>query len=155
MEEAQEALQVIINNSQDETAALNNPKLIQAIGRGIGSTAAHEIAHQFLVECCSMDVKISADPNAAGTYNNGDADADPNPQVVDSDPSPYTGYWKDGKTPIKWESTTQAALTRQAALHVIKIEQVGSRRSMRSNISAGFACLPVEGSKSDIRHRQT
>jgi hypothetical protein len=112
MKEAQEALQVVIRNAQDEKAALNNLKLIQAIGRGIGSTAAHEIAHQFLAKCCSMDVLISDDVNAAGTYNNGDADGDPSPQVVDSDPSPYTGYWKDGTTPIKWESTTKAALTK-------------------------------------------
>ena len=49
-------------------------------------------------------------PNSAATYNNGDADGDPNPQVPDSDPAPYTGDGKDGKTAIHWENTTQQAL---------------------------------------------
>jgi hypothetical protein len=111
MEEAQVALQVVINNAQDESNALNRIDMIQAIGRGIGNNAAHEIAHQFLSACCSMDVKISADPAAAGTYNNGDANGDPNQQVVDSDPAPYTGYGKDGKA-IHWEATTNKALTK-------------------------------------------
>jgi hypothetical protein len=112
MEEAQVALQVVINNAQDESTALARQDLIQAIGRGIGNNAAHEIAHQFLIKCCSMDVTTSQDPNSAATYNNGDADGDPSPQVVDSDPAPYTGYGKDGKTPIHWESTTQNALAK-------------------------------------------
>jgi hypothetical protein len=47
----------------------------------------------------------------AGTYNNGDDDGDPNPQITNSDPAPYTGYGKDGK-PIHWETTTQQALTK-------------------------------------------
>ncbi len=110
MEPAQWALGITINNAQDESAALNRSDLIQAIGRGIGNNAAHEIAHQFLIECCSMDAMNSADPNAPGTYNNGSSDGDANPQVVNSDPSPWTGFWKDGTTPIHWENTTQAAL---------------------------------------------
>jgi len=91
MREAQIALQVQINNAQDEANALKRPEVVQAIGRGIGNNAAHEIAHQFLVKCCGMDVLISSDPSAAGTYNNGDADADPNPLITNSDPAPYTG----------------------------------------------------------------
>jgi hypothetical protein len=110
MEQAQWALSIAINNTQDENNALNRKDLIQAIGRGIGNNAAHEIAHQFLILCCSMDAHIKDDPHAAGTYNNGSANGDADPDVVNSDPSPYTGYWKDGKTAIKWESTTQAAL---------------------------------------------
>lgn len=112
MEEAQVALQVQINNSRDEAKALKRQDLIQAIGRGMGNTAAHEIAHQFLILCCSMDATISADPNAAATYNQGDADGDPSPNVPDSDPATYTGFGKDGKTAIHWESTTQQGLTR-------------------------------------------
>lgn len=107
MEQAQLALQVVINNAQDESKALQRQDLFQAIGRGIGNTAAHEIAHQFLGRCCSMDVLTSADPQSAATYNNGDADGDPNPQVTNSDPAAYTGYGKDGKSPIHWESTSQ------------------------------------------------
>jgi hypothetical protein len=112
MEEAQVALQVVINNAQDEATALGRQDLINAIGRGTGNTAAHEIAHQFLALCCSMDVLTSQDPDAAATYNNVDADADPSPQVPDSDPAPYTGYGKDGKTAIHWENTTKQALTK-------------------------------------------
>jgi hypothetical protein len=112
MEEAQNALQVVINNPQDEARALRRQDLIQAIGRGIGNNAAHEIAHQFLGECCSMDVMTSKDANSAATYNNGDADGDPHPQVVNSDPAPYTGYGKDNATPIHWEDTTQQALNK-------------------------------------------
>lgn len=112
MEQSQIALQVVINNAPDETVALGRQDLIQAIGRGIGATAAHEIAHQFLGLCCNMDVLTSQDPNAAATYNNGDGDGDPNPQVPNSDPAPYTGYGKDGKTPIHWEATTQQDLAK-------------------------------------------
>lgn len=112
MEEAQNALQVEISNVQDEAAALARQDLIQAIGRGIGNNAAHEIAHQFLLGCCSMDALSSQDSNAAGTYNSGDANGSPDPQILNSDPSPYTGYAKDGKTEIHWESTTKQALTK-------------------------------------------
>jgi hypothetical protein len=110
MEQAQIALQISIPNAQAEAAAMGNLSLIQAIGRGIGNNAAHEIAHQFLGECCSMDVLTSADPNAATTYNNGDGSGDPSPTNTDSDPSPYTGYGKNGTTAIHWENTTQRAL---------------------------------------------
>jgi hypothetical protein len=109
MEQAQWALQISINTAQDESNALTRQDLIQAIGRGIGNTAAHEIAHQFLLLCCSMDVLISDDSDAAGTYNNGSADGDANPLVINSDPAPYTGYGKDG-TPIHWENSTKSAL---------------------------------------------
>jgi len=112
MEQAEVALQVQINNAQSEATALQRQDLIQAIGSGIGNTAAHEIAHQFLLKCCSMDVKISADPNAAATYNQGDSDGDPSTNVPDSDPATYTGYGKDGKTSIHWENTTEQALAK-------------------------------------------
>ncbi|MGA8872804.1 MAG: SBBP repeat-containing protein, partial [Candidatus Acidiferrales bacterium] len=111
MEQAQIALQVNINNAQDESNALMRQDLIQAMGRGIGNTAAHEVAHQFLGLCCSMDVFTSADPQAAATYNNGDGDGNPDPSIPNSDPAPYTGYGKDGKTAIHWEDSTDKALT--------------------------------------------
>jgi len=111
MEQAQQALQVVINNASDESNALNRQDLITAIGRGIGNTAAHEIAHQFLGKCCSMDALTSQDPNAAATYNNGSANGSPDPQSPDSEPATYTGYGKDGKTQIHWESSTHRALT--------------------------------------------
>jgi N-acetylneuraminic acid mutarotase len=110
MEQAQAALQIVINNAQDEANALTRQDLIQAIGRGIGNNAAHEIAHQFLAKCCSMDALTSADPNSAATYNNGDANGSPDPQVTNSDPAPYTGYGKDKTTRIHWEHTTLQAL---------------------------------------------
>ena len=71
--------------------------------------ARTEAPHQ--LSCCSMDVLISADSNAAGTYNNGDANGDPKPQITDSDPAPYTGFGKNGKA-IHWETTTSQALTK-------------------------------------------
>jgi hypothetical protein len=110
VEQAQNALQVMIHNAAEEASALANPDLIRAIGRGIGNNSAHEIAHQFLVLCCGMDALTSVDPNSAATYNNGDVEGDPSPAVVDSDPAPYTGYGKDKKTPIHWEDNTKKAL---------------------------------------------
>jgi hypothetical protein len=109
MEQAQVALQVVVTNAQDESTALKRQDLIQAIGRGIGNNAAHEIAHQFLILCCSMDALISNDPGAAGTYNNGEADGDPNPKIINSDPAPYTGFGKSGKA-IFWEDATKTGL---------------------------------------------
>jgi IPT/TIG domain/Bacterial Ig-like domain (group 2)/Beta-propeller repeat/Galactose oxidase, central domain len=110
MEQAQRALQVIINNSTDEAAALARPDLIRAIGSGIGNNSAHEIAHQFLGLCCGMDASTSTDPSSAATYNNGDADGDPSPTDPNSDPAPYTGFGKDHTTPIHWEAKTKDAL---------------------------------------------
>ena len=119
MAQAQIALKVVINNSADEANALKRQDLIRDIGRGIGNNAAHEIAHQFLGSCCSIDALTSNDPNAAATYNNGEASGDPNPDIVNSDPAPFTGFGKDG-IPIHWESTTQQAL--QACLAYLTIE---------------------------------
>jgi len=109
MGQAQWALQVVINNAQDEVNALKRQDLIQAIGRGIGNNAAHEFAHQFLSKCCGMDVLISQDPGVAGTYNNGSQYGDPDPNDINSDPAPYTGYGKNGKA-IFWQDITKQAL---------------------------------------------
>jgi hypothetical protein len=102
MEQAQWALDTTINNAQDEAQALQSRDLIEAIGRGIGNISAHEIAHQFLVNCCGMDAYTSLDPNAAGTYNNGDADGG-------NEPATYTGFGQNGLG-IHWETTTLWAL---------------------------------------------
>ena len=122
MKNAQFAVQARITNAQDEAVQVLRPDLIQAIGRGVGDTAAHEIAHQFLGPCCSMDVLTSADPNAAATYNNGSEDGDSRPTCspqlnhdcspVNSEPATYTGFGKDGRTAIHWEDTTRRVLHR-------------------------------------------
>ena len=111
MEEAQIALQVIINNAQDETNALARQDLIQAIGRGIGNNAAHEIAHQFLAKCCSMDAMTSADPNSAATYNNGDANGSLTLTTRTAIPRPILVMGKYNTTRIHLgEGTTLQAL---------------------------------------------
>ncbi len=107
MENAQDALRIVIPDAQTEAAALQNPALIQAIGRGIGNTAAHEIAHQFLHSCCDMD----ADPNNPSAFN-------PDPSQPDlyaegaynaggcngtSDPSSWLGYWPSPRAYLHWE----------------------------------------------------
>jgi hypothetical protein len=86
MQGAQDAYHVVINNAQDETAVLaNRLDLIQAIGRGIGVTAAHELAHQF-VDKPPMDNNPATNPAARGTFNATGCNG------LD-DPSPWTGYW--------------------------------------------------------------
>lgn len=110
MKNAQLALLVSITNVQERDLALSQRSLIQAIGRGVGSHAAHEAAHLFLVRCCGMDANITSDPAAAGTYNHDSADGDPRPQYTNSDPAPYTGFWKDGVTAIHWQNVTQQKL---------------------------------------------
>jgi hypothetical protein len=96
MENAQIALQVVINNAQDEANALNRHDLIQAIGRGIGVSAAHEIAHHFLFLCCDMDANPQSDTNARGTFNATGC-------YAPTDPSPWTGYWPTPKIDLHWE----------------------------------------------------
>ena len=109
MVEAQSAIALVINNAQDESAALSNQALFQAIGTGIGNSAAHEVAHQFLLSCCDMDSNplqpsnfnpISSEPdlNARGTWNDGAFDGK-------NDPALFIGYWPDPKIPMHWENT--------------------------------------------------
>jgi len=100
---AQDALQVTINNAQDEVAALAQPALVQAIARGLGNVAAHEIAHQFLGKCCSMDANPQNDPAARGAFNATGCNA----RV---DPSPYTGYWPSPRILLHWEQSALDAL---------------------------------------------
>ena len=106
MGEAQDALQVVINNAQDESAVLTQRlDLIQAIGRGIGHIAAHEVAHQFLGLCCAMDANPGTDPSARGTINATGCNGR-------TDPSPWTGYWPAPKILLHWEQPTLDALGR-------------------------------------------
>lgn len=109
MLEAQTALGIVINNAQDETTALNQQALMQAIGTGIGNTSAHEVAHQFLLSCCDMDssplspsnfnpIPTEADANARGAWNAGGFSGK-------SDPSFWIGYWPSPKIALHWENT--------------------------------------------------
>jgi hypothetical protein len=104
MEQGQWAYNVVINNAQDESKVLQQrTDYIQAIGRAIGNTAAHEMAHQFLFKCCDMDANPEDDPNARGTYNTGAASPI-------TDPSFWTGYWPDPVIYLHWESPALNAL---------------------------------------------
>ena len=103
MQNAQDALKVVINNSQDEANALKRIDLLQAIGRGIGVTAAHEIAHHFLFLCCAMDADPGSDPLARGTYNATGCSGS-------IDPSPWTGFWPNPVIRIHWEPATLRGL---------------------------------------------
>jgi len=94
--------------------------LIDAIGRGIGNTAAHEVAHQFLLQCCEMDALPNdkyfsnanpdePDPGARGAYNAGDFSGK-------NDPSFWTGHWPSPRIGLHWENApvydhTPSALT--------------------------------------------
>jgi len=104
MENAQGAYQVPINNAQDKATALNRTDLIQAIGRGIGNTAAHEIAHHFLFLCCDMDADPQTDPAARGTFNATGCNAS-------TDPSPWTDYWPTPRINMHWEPPALQALS--------------------------------------------
>jgi hypothetical protein len=99
MEDGQWAYSVTITNAQDEATALQQrTDLIAAIGRAIGNTAAHEIAHQFLVACCGMDANPQTDPNALATFNAGAS----SPSI---DPSFWTGYSGSPKKYLHWQDS--------------------------------------------------
>jgi hypothetical protein len=103
MQNAQSALGVVITNAQSETAALQQANLIQAIGRGIGTYAAHEIAHHFLGFLFDMDSDPAVDPAARGTYNGPFCQGG-------FDPSPWTEYWPNPVIQQHWEKPAQDAL---------------------------------------------
>jgi len=94
---AQSALQIPITDARSETRALNGTALLQAIGRGVGNFAAHEIAHHFLGDCCHMDISPDDDPEARATYNAGRCSAA-------ADPSPWKGFWPNPKIYLHWEA---------------------------------------------------
>ncbi len=108
MEEAQEALQLVIKNAQDEQAALTDPRVAQGIARGIGNIAAHEVAHQFLKGCCAMDANPYVDPDAKGTFNATGCNGRWPPS---GDPSPWLGYWPGSPNVLlHWEQPALDAL---------------------------------------------
>jgi hypothetical protein len=85
----------------DLSASTDSPlfaNVLWSTGEGIGNTAAHEIAHQFLLETCGMN----DDPSLVGVYNGGSADAG-------DDPSMYTGIGPNGQ-PLHWSPNTAICL---------------------------------------------
>jgi hypothetical protein len=72
--------------------------VLQSTGRGLGNTAAHELAHQVLDVLCGMNDS----PGKVGVYDGGSADAG-------IDPSMYTGVTLDGQ-PIHWSGETAKCL---------------------------------------------
>jgi len=105
MENAQYAYGIQITNSQDEANALKSTNLLQAIGRGIGVTSAHEIAHHFLAGCCAMDADPAQDAEARGAINATGCSGS-------SDPSPWTGFWPNPIIGLHWEPSTLLGLSR-------------------------------------------
>jgi hypothetical protein len=103
-------MQVPIQNAQQRDQVLSQrPDLLFAIGRGIGVSAAHEVAHQFLINCCDMDADPETDPLARGAYNaKGCSGA--------IDPSPWTGFWASPEIILHWESNTAEGVDAQRAL---------------------------------------
>jgi hypothetical protein len=91
MEQAQWALPIVLNTAQDVQNALGRADLMKAIGTGIGNNAAHEIAHQFLLELYGMD------DNSKNTYNGQGCNG-------------ATASWTYGIGSIQWESVTANAL---------------------------------------------
>ena len=113
MTEAQPAFQIVINNATDETTVLaTRLDMLQGIGRGLGVTSAHEIAHQF-VDRPPMDNDPNTDFAARGTYNATGCNGG-------NDPSPWIGYWPAGlgvpnniplnNIPLHWEPPALSAL---------------------------------------------
>jgi len=109
MYEAQFALSIVINNAQDEATALARADLIQAIGRSVGNTSAHEVAHQFLLQCCDMD-SLPKDPSTSNPYpSQPDSDArgayNAGGFSGKDDPSFWIGYWPNPRIDLHWENT--------------------------------------------------
>ena len=100
---AQGAYNVDPKSAQAESALFaNRLDVIRAIGRGLGVSAAHEIAHQF-VDTSLMDENPATDPAARGTFNATGC----NPST---DPSPWTGYWPVPVIFLHWEPSALTAL---------------------------------------------
>ena len=91
MEQSQWALTIMLQSSQDVQSALGNAKLISAIGSGIGNNAAHELAHQFVLQRSGMD------DSSTNTHNGFNC-------------SGSTAPWVYGVGSIQWEDVTAKAL---------------------------------------------
>ena len=90
MEQAQWALPIVLNTSQDVQNALGRADLMKAIGAGIGNNAAHEIGHQFFLKGYGMD------DGSTNTYNGQGCEG-------------ATAPWVYGLGPIQWEDVTASA----------------------------------------------
>jgi hypothetical protein len=100
---AQTAYNVDPKSAQEESVLLaNRLDVIRAIGRGLGVSAAHEIAHQF-VDAPPMDDNPATDSAARGTFNATGCNAS-------TDPSPWTGYWPVPVIFLHWEPSASSAL---------------------------------------------
>jgi hypothetical protein len=96
--QAQFALNLQDTDLSATTSSPNFTGVLRAAGEGIGNTAAHEIAHQFLDMLCGM----TDDPNRVGVYDGGSADSG-------NDPSMYTGVGPNGQA-IHWSRDTAICL---------------------------------------------
>jgi hypothetical protein len=94
MEEAQRALPIVLVTAQDVQNALSRVDLMKAIGSAIGNNAAHELAHQFLLDGYGMD------DTSTNTYNGKDCYGD-------------TARWVYGFGPIAWEDVTASELKKK------------------------------------------
>ena len=86
--------------------------VIRAVGRALGVTAAHEIAHQFVsgtgpLGAGLMDADPNTDPGARGTFNATGCSRAPPPA---GDPSPWLGYWPSPVIMLHWEAPSLTAL---------------------------------------------
>jgi hypothetical protein len=117
---AQGAYKVVITGAQAEQTFLASPlglNVIGALGRGLGVTAAHEIAHQFVptndprgaLGGGLMDADPANDLNARGTFNATGCSGSWPPL---GDPSPWLGYWpSDPPIFLHWEPPALRELT--------------------------------------------
>jgi hypothetical protein len=91
----------------DQTDGSPTSTLLAAIGRGVGTIAAHEIAHQ-LVGQFSISGKIiqgmDLDDTSTNTYNEGPCDGS-------NQSWNYTGVGPDHTTPIHWSDHAATSLT--------------------------------------------
>ncbi len=94
---AQWALNLQGTDLSAATASKSFSDVVQATGRGIGNTAAHEIAHQFLEN--SFSCAMNDDLSKTGVYDGGNA----------KDPSMYTGLGP-GRQPLHWSTNTGLCL---------------------------------------------
>jgi hypothetical protein len=101
LNQAQFALNLYSTDLSAATGSPNFTSVLWSTGEGIGNTAAHEIAHQYLSSSCGMN-DLGGDPAA---YNAGNADAG-------TDPSMYTGVGPNGQ-PLYWTRQTAICLVNQ------------------------------------------
>jgi len=78
-------------------------RLAQAIGKGIGNNAAHEVGHQLVNQfnpTGKIVSRMDMDDNSVGTYNGGSC----------GDTAVFTGVSADGTTAIHWSGNADSSL---------------------------------------------